>query len=328
MNVLVTGASGFIGRHVIATLLERAPDASVVATRHTTPLLPSDDRVRVVDCDLGRHAALERLAGGADVVIHLASYIGNDASTSDCVNAAGTAALVRAAMAAGARRVVYASSAAVYGWGVYRGAHEEEVVVAPATAISRSRATAERHVLGAGGIVLRPLFVDGEGDTRFVPQVARALRRIPFLVGGGRARLSFIGVTDLARAIVDLACDRRTVRGVFHATDQRPVTFRAVASGVAAVTGVPLPRFSIPYPVARLLLRRVLASAKDAYVPGDSAWHRVFLVSRDHWYDSSRLWGHLGWNPATSFIDRLPTAAVGALATRLRLPDPDRRFPS
>jgi len=56
---------------------------------------------------------------------------------------------------------------------VHRGASEAGTRVAPATPVSRSRVAAEDAVLDAGGMVLRPMFVYGTGDTRFLPALAR-----------------------------------------------------------------------------------------------------------------------------------------------------------
>ena len=162
----------------------------------------------------------------------------------------------------------------------------------------------------AGGTILRPLFVDGEGDTHFVPTIMRALGRTPFLLGGGRARLSTIGVQDLARALVDLALRERTgtAAAVFHATDQTPLRFREMACAITQSLGGRVPRLSVPYSVGRALFKW-----RGERSLGTTAWnltaeHRLFLVSRNHWYDSGPLWQLLGWAPSSTFIERLPAA--------------------
>jgi nucleoside-diphosphate-sugar epimerase len=309
-TVLLTGGTGFVGQHVTRALLEHPASPEIRLLVHRTPPATVDHRLLPFEADLGVPASLGGICGGVDAVIHLASYLGGDDAQCTRINAEGTEALADLARGAGAHRFVYLSNAAVYGWASHSGAAEDDVTVAPATPISRSRARAERAVSAVAGTIVRPLFVDGEGDTRFVPTIMRALRRTPFLIGGGRARLSTISVQDLARAVValTLSVPAPTAGGVFHANDQCPVSFREMAEQITREFGGHLPRLSVPYQIGRTLLRWRADRSLGTATWTASAAHRLFLVSHDHWYDSERLWGLLGWAPSSSFCDRLPAA--------------------
>jgi nucleoside-diphosphate-sugar epimerase len=261
----------------------------------------------LVTADLGDPTTLRGICGGISTLVHLASHIGDDAGRCERVNAGGTAALVAEACAARVRRIIYLSNAAVYGYAVHRGVDESSAIVAPATPISRSRAAAERAVLGAGGIVIRPLFVYGEGDTRFVPAIVRALQTLPFLIEGGRARVSVIAVSDLGRVICALATrdpDGQDA-GVFHATDGHPISFRAIADLLASSVRLRIPRLSVPYPLGRSLVR--LARLGRRWTASDA--HRLFLVSRDHFYDSSRVWRTTGLSWPASMSEQFDACA-------------------
>jgi len=283
--VLLTGASGFVGRHALQALRGRTSLRLLVHQRPLDSSLP--DGSEVVAGDLGDPASLARICRGIRSIVHLAGYIGEDPRKCEQVNAHGTRLLVTAAREAGVERVIYLSNAAVYGYAVHRGVGEADAVVAPATPISRSRVAAEHAVLAARGSVLRPLFVYGEGDSRFVPAIARALRTLPFLINQGRASLSVIAVGDLARCIAALAIAENVGAepAVFHATDGHPVTFLEIVRLVANCAGLIVPRVSLPYLVGRPLLR--LARLGRRWTASDA--HRLFLVSHDHFYDSSRL---------------------------------------
>lgn len=309
-RVLLTGAAGFIGRAVGEGLRARGDRRVRLLVHDRAPDPPPPAGFEVVAADLARPGTLAGLCRGIETVLHVASYVGDDPERLEAVNLRGTEALVAEARAAGVRRFVYVSSAAVYGYAVHRYARETEVTIDPATSVSRSRAGAERAVLAAGGLVLRPLFVYGNGDTRFLPVIIRGLERIPFLIAGGRARLSVISVDDLAAAMIALADGRLTAppAGAFHATDDHPVRFRDIAAALRRVLGVRRPRFSLPYFAARRVLG-ALGGPDFSDAGRASRAHRLFLVAKDHYYDSTKLWSLLGTGPGLPLTERLPAYA-------------------
>ncbi|MGE5230145.1 MAG: NAD-dependent epimerase/dehydratase family protein [Deltaproteobacteria bacterium] len=305
-RVLLTGGSGFVGRHVLDALTAAVPVRVMVHER--APHRAEGAGIELVAGDLTNPASLAPCFAGVDLVMHLASYVGEDESRCEAVNARGSAALVAAASAAGVRRILYLSSAAVYGYAVHRDADEQATLVAPATPISRSRATAEAAVLEAGGLVLRPLFVYGVGDTRFIPTVARGLIRFPFLVERGRAKVSVVEVTDLARAAArlllkpdDPGCPR-----IWHVTDGQPVSLREIAEVLAQHLGIRMPGCSVPYPTARWMMRLARGWARR-WTPSDA--HRLFLVSRDHYYNGDRLWRLVGLPRPAPLVERFGECA-------------------
>jgi nucleoside-diphosphate-sugar epimerase len=265
------------------------------------------NRVEHIRGDLADARSLGDLCNGIDTVVHLATHISDDAEKCNAVNVVGTEALVSAANSAGVKRLIYLSSAAVYGYAVHRGAREDQATVAPATPISRSRALAEEAVIESGGIVLRPLFVYGNGDTKFIPLVIRALGRVPFLVDRGNARLSVVPVDDLATtiaALVHAEWDAPSA-GPYHITDGNPVTFLDLATALANTLGLAVPRLSIPYPLARLVMRLAGIRALGSQRWSDSAAHRLFLVTHDHFYNDSRLSALIGSHSSSRFESRI-----------------------
>lgn len=307
-RILLTGSTGFVGRTVLRALTATGATADLRLLVHRAepePVAVPAERLRG---DLAEPSSLNGMCDGVDTVLHLAGIVSDDPERCDAVNARGTEALVALAYAAGVRRFLYLSNAAVYGYAVHRQATEGDAVVRPATPVSRSRARAERAVLDAGGLVLRPLFVYGTGDTHFVPVVVRALRRAPFLVSGGRARLSLIAVDDLAAAITALVRMPATAwrPGAYHATDGVPIRFRELAEVLAQGFGLHVPARTLPYLAARMLLRARGARLLAARTWTASAAHRLFLVARDHSYDATRLRELTAWAPGAAFPARLP----------------------
>jgi nucleoside-diphosphate-sugar epimerase len=306
--VLVTGGSGFVGAATTRALIADAAVSRLRLLIHdNVPPEPAGKRVEHIRGDLADARSLGNLCEGIDTVVHLATHISDDAEKCNAVNATGTEALVATANSAGVKRLIYVSSAAVYGYAVHSGASEDQATVAPATPISRSRARAEEAVINSGGIVLRPLFVYGNGDTKFIPLLMRALSRLPFLVDRGKARLSVVPVDDLATTLTTLVHTEWDAAnaGPYHITDGSPITFRDLATALANTLGMTVPRRSIPYPLARLVLRLAGTRALGSRRWSESAAHRLFLVTHDHFYNDSRLSTLIGSHSSSRFESRI-----------------------
>jgi nucleoside-diphosphate-sugar epimerase len=125
MNILVTGGAGFIGSHIVETLLGRGDRVRVLdnfssGKRDNLQFKSGADRLELLEADLRERSALQAAVRGVDLVFHLAAFVSVPQSMLDpdaCfdVNVAGTVNLLEAARQAGVRKVVLSSSTAVYG---------------------------------------------------------------------------------------------------------------------------------------------------------------------------------------------------------------------
>lgn len=290
-RILLTGATGFVGRAVGEQWKGLSQPAIRFLIHENMTALPKLPQSEFVYADLSRPKTLGGICKGIDTVLHLASYLGNDEERCNAINGQGTEALVEQARLSGVRRFIYLSNAAVYGYAIHRNARETDVMVHPATPISRSRVQAEQAVLSIDGIVLRPLFVYGGGDTHFIPVLLRALNRFPFIINRGKARLSVIAVDDLAAVLVNLTKGAWTLqhRGIFHVNDGHPVRLKEIVTSLHQCVGSALPRISVPFFVLHNILR-LFEQGIFGKTDQRSIKHRLFLVSKDHFYDSSKLW--------------------------------------
>ncbi|BDZ54711.1 NAD-dependent epimerase/dehydratase family protein [Agromyces marinus] len=213
----VIGANGFVG----GAAYRAAAKQSGWQARPITRSIRESGAV----ADVRDTAALKAVLAGADVIIHAASYIGDDPVICATVNVQGTLNVATRAAAEGAR-LVYLSTAAVYGRGPHEMVVECALPVRPASPRSASRADAEQIVLDHGGMVVRPHLVTGTGDHWVGPGILALTRALGGLVDDGIARHSVIEVEMLGQLLVSLASAGPSSAGVFHAANLVPLTTR------------------------------------------------------------------------------------------------------
>ncbi|MFZ3475522.1 NAD-dependent epimerase/dehydratase family protein [Streptomyces sp. 4.24] len=285
--IVLTGATGFIGSATLEALAGR-PGVRVRALAR----VPGAERegVEWVRADLTDPGSLRGVCEDASALVHLASYIGRDEERCRAVNVAGTASLLAEVARAGVKRVVHLSTAAVYGNRPHRDIEVDGIVPDPVSPASRTRLAAEAPALAAGGVVLRPGLVLGAGDRWVVPALAELVSRVPARWDGGRAVLSVVGVTELARLIEALATTSDPFpAGIHHASHPTPVTIGDLMSALTA-HGI-VPPVEEDWPWDRCV------TALHAH-PGVVTERQFSLLARDYHQQSAPIW-HLTPVPPT-----------------------------
>lgn len=204
----ITGATGFLGRHLVKALSDAGWTVRVLARRDVLTPQWRDLEPQVVIGDLADAAALDRLCAGADMVIHAAGLIkARRRAAYHAVNRDGAQRVALAAKAAGAPMILISSLAA------------REPQLSDYAASKRAGEEAARAVLGEALSVVRPPAIYGPGD-RETLQIFAAAQTAPWLpVLDPAARLCLIHVQDAAAQIAALAADPRP--GVFALSDAR-----------------------------------------------------------------------------------------------------------
>ena len=242
MKVAVTGATGFVGSHLVEALQQRG-DEVVCLVRSPEKAAPLAARgCRLVKGDLQNEAALRELAEGAEVLHHVAGVV-TSAGGSDAdfmrVNQEGTRRVMAAARAASVRRVVYVSSLAASG-PARRGAPLPDAAVhAPVTPYGRSKVAGEEVVRGAGVpyTIVRPPAIYGPRDRQFLPAFSLARRGFAPVMGDGRQELSLIHVRDLALALIAAGLSPSTEGRTYHAAHSVVVTQRELIASIGRAMG-------------------------------------------------------------------------------------------
>jgi dihydroflavonol-4-reductase len=272
MRVYVSGATGFVGRHVARELRESGAEVR-------------DDRVELLDSQ-----ALAEAVAGVDAVVHVAALYSFDAPDAqfERVNVDGTRNLLEAAKAARVRRFLFTSTAGTCGPVPGRLATEEdeppewELKVA----YKRTKLASERLALQAGAIVVNPTAPIGDGDRkptptgRMVANVARG--RMPAYLG--TTGLNLVDVRDVARGHV-LALERGEP-GERYILGGVNLPLGEIFAAIAELAGRKPPRMRVPYAVARAAAAVRLANA-DA----------VLLARLPMYFTSAKARDKLGYAP-------------------------------
>jgi nucleoside-diphosphate-sugar epimerase len=303
VRVLVTGAGGFIGSHVCEELI-RAGHA-VRGLDRAFAAAPAG--IETALGDVTRAADCRAAVAGCEAVCHLAARVGDYGPAAEYVrvNVGGTATLLAAARAAGARRFVLVSSLAVHHYRGLRDADETAPRDGRLNAYCRSKVLAEdaltRGARGLEWVIVRPgVFPFGPRDRTTFVHLARALERgRAGYVGGGAAVVTTAYVENLALGL-RLALEHPRAAGeAFVIGDPAPVTWRDLFSRFARALGVAPPRLSVPLAVAWPLAAALegvwtLAGARAA---PPLTRYRVVLAARDCSFTSAKAARLLGYAP-------------------------------
>src|SRR4051794_15353165 len=205
MRLAMTGATGFVGSHLIDAALAAGHTVKALTRREQ----PDRDGVDWVVGDLGSREALEWLVDDAEAVIHVAGVIsGASAAAFELGNVAGTLAMLAAATAGGVPRFVHVSSLA---------AREPKLSLYGA---SKARSEALVHSSGLDWVIARPPAVYGPGDRETLELFRMA--KLGLVLTPPRGRLSLIHVHDLARLLLALADPHAPSALVIEADDGTP----------------------------------------------------------------------------------------------------------
>lgn len=233
---IVTGASGFVGGHLVESLGAEARGM----VRRDVPDWSVDQ--------------LRSAMRGAHGVIHAASVVHKPTTPAEeytRFNVDGTRAIVDAARAEGVRKLIFVSSIKVYGE-TPPSPIDERTPLAAEAHYARTKAEAEHIVLEArdlSPVVLRLCPVYGRGDKGNVRTMIRAIqRRRFFLPGDGSTRKSIVHVSTVARVVK--AATTSDATGVFVVADHPTPSLRELAETIADALGRRRP-FGVPKPLLR-----------------------------------------------------------------------------
>lgn len=304
MNILVTGANGFIGSKLVAILAERGHQV-IACTRGAPDAQPRYTAKNIRMCTVGALSSETDWTGaleGTDVVIHCAAKVHDMRDTGNYdlfrgVNVDGTINLAKQAERAGARRFVFLSTLKVLGEMSPPGRpFIESDIATPADAYSRSKYEAEcalRELSKNSSlelVIVRPPLVYGPGVKANFQSLINAVNRsipLPF-AGITKNKRSFISIYNLVDFLICAAQHPSAANEAFLVSDDEDLSTARLLRKIAGALNKPLYAVSVPKSV--LLITASLFRKRQA----------MQRLTSDLSVDVSKAKQLLGWSPIAS----------------------------
>ena len=258
MKVLVTGAAGFLGGHLVEMLLERGDEVrAMVRLVEDASHLRKLDGVEVVHGDLTDRESLKYAVQGIQRVYNVAAKTGpwGLEKEYEAVNVWGVADLITASMDAGVQRVVHTSSITIYGHHLHGVITEDHPFRAEDNPYSRTKIAGEKLIAdfvkerGAPVVIVRPAWIYGPRDSAsFARFVALVESGKGFLIGSGKNIVPIVYVRDVAQGLIKAGDAGDEVIGqAYTIADDRRVSQAEYLNTVADFLEVAPVSRKIPY---------------------------------------------------------------------------------
>ena len=307
-TTLVTGASGFLGRALVARLLSNGESIRVLARRPVADL-EANPRVHVVRGDLGDPEAVERAVQGVELVYHVGAGMRGGTEAFESGTVWGTKNVVAASLRHGIRRLVYVSSLSV----LDHAGHKKGVPITESSPIepypelrgaySQTKLIAENLVLDAirmqnlPAVILRPGQIFGPGAEKTPPSGVIGLAGRWLVMGSGRLPLNLVYVEDAVDALLAAATKPDVSGPVFQLVDPTTLTQREYIE--AAKRYGSAPRVSYVPKLALYMLAlgvELLGRVLHRSVP--LSRYKIRSLAPISPFDGSAARDQLGWTPA------------------------------
>lgn len=316
INVLVTGASGFVGSHLCRRLVHEGYSVKAFV-RHTSSL----EKLKDLDIDLAygdltdifsMHSAVK----GREMVFHAGASVGDWVKKEEAlaVNVKGTENLLNACLTAGVKRFIGISSLAVLGMKDHCGTKEDAPYESTGDSYCDSKIESEKFMLEFGRshnlavTILRPGFIYGPGDNQLLPKILETLKSGRFaFIGTGEKVLNIVYIENLIQAILLAAKSDKAIGQVYNITDGAAVNRRQFINTIADVWGLPGPKKQVPLWLAKALtpvfekINRLTGSKKPPLLNRA----RIKFMALNLHFDISKAKEELGYAPLVNLRQAL-----------------------
>jgi len=306
MRVLVTGATGLLGGHLIKELQQRGEDIRALVLPVESADRLEKQGVEVVYGDITDAGTLKPAVQDVELIFHLAGMMGVWRPLSDyrLVNVTGSENLYKAAQKAGVRRYIHTSSHTVYGLGYGRFLTENDAIRPDPDPYSLTKSEGDRLMQRlmlnseVETVILRPGTFFGPGDQLHFGRMAQKMRDgRGIIIGRGNNALPFCYVTDVVQGFMLAAYHENAPGNVYNITNDRPLTQLEMFNAIADAVGGVRPTRHLPYlpiyygsivaekVVARVTRTKPVVTQLGAMMFGSDNRHSVEKARRELGYE-------------------------------------------
>ena len=317
-TILVTGATGFIGSHVVGALLSQGAYPILVIVRKNR----NDEKIEalkqkgvaVVEGEFYDPILLEQMFQEYSIrhVIHLAALRGAGGGTWEDyyeVNVRGTETLLEASWSHNVKKFIYCSSVGVYGTVPSNCPATLDTPLNGDNHYHSSKIQAEKKVQesiqkGLDAYILRPTITYGLGHTGFPKSLASLVRKRMFLLPPNDVKIHLLSVSALSDLVTKMVDTESTGQRIFVVADEEPISLKELVHVIYFhYYKVSYPSFlKIPKPFIRFLVSAVQLSRNEKWLT------RLLLISKSWRYDIHETIQAFQYVPARtrdSFIESL-----------------------
>jgi nucleoside-diphosphate-sugar epimerase len=318
MKVLITGATGLLGGHLIKELQARNEQirALVLPVENADKLIAQG--VEVVRGDITDVRTLGPAVKDVELVFHLAAMMGVWRLIADyrLVNVIGTENLYKAAQTAGVRRFVHTSSHTVYGLGNGRYMTENDPFHPDPHPYSQTKAEGDRLVRRLmltskmETVILRPGSFFGPGDRLNFGRMAQRMKEGKgVIIGRGDNALPFCYITDVVQGFLLAAYHQKAPGNVYNITNDRPLTQQEMFNEIADAVGGVRPTRHLPFLPIRY--GSIVAEALTRFTHSDPlvTQHGTLMFGTDNKHSIEKARRELGFEPKVDLREGIHLAA-------------------
>jgi nucleoside-diphosphate-sugar epimerase len=246
MNILVTGATGLVGNLVTRRVVFEGHQAFALVRDPARATHIKDVITKMVVADLMNPSSLDAGLRGVNAIVHCAALVGSGRGQEDeyfRINVDGTRALVNAAKEQGVKRIVFMSTAGVYGLNMLKGNVDETMPLAKANGYTNSKMAAEEIIRNSGleYVILRPYWITGAGDRFLIPTVAQMLLNNTFTyLGDGQQQWSISAIENISAAATMVATHPKAGNQIYNIADET-VKVSETVNVIAQALNLPAP---------------------------------------------------------------------------------------
>jgi nucleoside-diphosphate-sugar epimerase len=319
LRVLVTGATGFTGGHLARALAARGDEVRALVRRAAAAAPLTACGIELAEGDLTDAASLVRAVRGVEVVYNVAALYrqaGLADATYRAVNATAVGAVIEAAAAAGARRVVHCSTVGVHG-DIEHPPADEDAPLRPGDVYQETKVEGEaigRSAAATTGIELviaRPTGIYGPGDRRLLKLFRGVARRRFVILGDGRIYYHLTFIDDLVEGFRLCGTVPAAAGRTYILSGGEVTTLNELVKIIAEEAGVAPPRLHLPVWPVWAAGAACEAICTPLGIEPPLYRRRVDFFTKSRAFDSSRARREIGYAPAVGLHEGVRRTLAG-----------------